>query len=259
MTKPKIHGHFVWYELMTHDADAAKAFYRDLVGWTMEDFDAGGSPYTILRSGETQVGGLMKMPAELQSQEVPPNWMGYVAAPDIETTVAKLKKLGGAVHREPWSIEGMQLTLAIVADPQGAVFALLTPDDGAKGFDSPGIGEFSWHELATTDYRAAFDFYAELFGWEVIEDMDMGPNGVYRLFGRDGVTWGGMFDKQESMPTPVGWLYYASVPAMDAALETVKAAKGQVLMGPIDVPGGDHIAYCLDPQGAAFALHVRGG
>jgi predicted enzyme related to lactoylglutathione lyase len=57
------------------------------------------------------------------------------------------------------------------------------------------------------------------------------------------------------MTAPPHWLYYVKVDDLDAALERVKERGGQVLNGPMDVPGGDRVAQCLDPQGAAFALH----
>jgi predicted enzyme related to lactoylglutathione lyase len=68
-----------------------------------------------------------------------------------------------------------------------------------------------------------------------------------------------MFTKPADMPMPPNWLYYIRVPNADEAVERVKALGGQVLNGPMDVPGGDRIAQCLDPQGAAFAVHARPG
>ena len=43
----KHHGHFVWYELMTTDMEAAKAFYADVVGWGTQDASMPGMPYTL--------------------------------------------------------------------------------------------------------------------------------------------------------------------------------------------------------------------
>jgi predicted enzyme related to lactoylglutathione lyase len=63
-----------------------------------------------------------------------------------------------------------------------------------------------------------------------------------------------MFDKPPQIPVP-NWLLYVRVPDMAAAVQAVRDGGGQVLNGPEDVPGGDSIAQCLDPQGAAFALH----
>ncbi len=59
------------------------------------------------------------------------------------------------------------------------------------------------------------------------------------------------------MPGPPAWLYYILVEDIQRAIDAVKANGGQVLIGPHEVPGGDLIAQCLDPQGAAFALHAK--
>ena len=83
--------------------------------------------------------------------------------------------------------------------------------------------------------------------------MDMGPSGIYHMFATGGPTVGGMMNKPEQMPAPA-WLFYFNVPVLDAAIERLKAGGGQVIVGPIEVPGGLWIVQGTDPQGAHFAL-----
>ena len=145
---------------------------------------------------------------------------------------------------------------AVIADPQGGVIAVIEPEGDAAGHDGPPeLGEFSWHELATTDADAAWAFYAEVFGWEATARMDMGDMGFYQTFGRGKHPLGGIMNGPPGMPAP-GWLIYVRVPDVHAAVETVKASGGRILNGPIEVPGGDVIAQCMDPQGIAFAVHA---
>ena len=114
-------------------------------------------------------------------------------------------------------------------------------------------GRFVWHELATTDPEAAFDFYSHLFGWVRTEAMAMGPGGTYQMFGRTTErSVGGIFRKAPEMPS--AWLVYLHVDSVDDRVETVKQLSGRVLNGRMDVPGGDRVAQCIDPQGAAFAI-----
>ena len=101
--------------------------------------------------------------------------------------------------------------------------------------------------------RRAFAFYSGQFGWETMEEMDMGPMGTYRIFGADGVQMGGMMDKPDDMPASA-WGFYFNVDGIDAAIERITANGGQVLMGPHEVPGGSWIVQAVDPQGAKFAL-----
>jgi predicted enzyme related to lactoylglutathione lyase len=125
------------------------------------------------------------------------------------------------------------------------------PETGMKP-----VGDFSWHELATTNVQAAFDFYRALFGWEVLDRLDMGPSGIYLIFGWGGQQRGGIYNKTAEMTWPSNWLSYARVPNADAAAAQARGIGGKVTMGPMDVPGGDRIAVILDPQGATFAVHA---
>jgi predicted enzyme related to lactoylglutathione lyase len=80
---------------------------------------------------------------------------------------------------------------------------------------------------------------------------------MYFIFKRNGRDLGGMFNTSPEMPMPPNWLHYIRVDTADAAAERVKANGGQVLNGPMDVPGGDRVAQCSDPQGAMFAVHSK--
>ena len=122
-----------------------------------------------------------------------------------------------------------------------------------------GFGEFSWHELATSDYEAGFDFYSALFGWTKTTAMDMGEMGMYQMYGSGEQELGGMYNLTPEIPAPPHWLLYTTVSDVAVAAETVKSLGGKVLNGPMDVPDGDRVVQCMDPQGAAFALHSRAG
>ena len=249
-------GRFVWHELMTSDPPAAQPFYTQLTGWSTQLWDGGPTPYTMWMNGETAVGGLMQLPDAAKQQGAPPHWLAYIATPDVDATVADALSRGGRVLHEPFDIETVG-RVAVLADPQGAVFAAHTAAGTAPGHDGPwGVGEVSWHELATTDPDAAFGFYSDLFGWVKTDAMDMGPAGTYQMFGRTNErSVGGIFRQAAEMPGPSAWLPYLSVDDVDARVETVTQLGGQVLNGPMDVPGGDRVAQCMDPQGVAFAIH----
>lgn len=255
MSHPAL-GRFVWYDLMTTDQPAAKAFYNQLIGWGTKLWEEGDMPYTMWTNGPNPLGGVMELPKEASEAGAPPHWLAYTAVADVAATCTRAVELGGTVLHPATEIPGAGC-FAILQDPQGAVFAVYASDSlSADAPEPPGVGEFSWHELATSDFAAGFDFYADLFGWETKEDMDMGEGWMYRIYGRaESSPLGGMFTKPAEMPGPPMWLYYISVPSVDSAVEKVKELGGKVLNGPMEVPGGDKIAQCMDPQGAVFALH----
>lgn len=249
-------GRFAWHELMTTDTAAAVSFYSQVVGWGTMAWDQDPSYILWTMRGEPE-GGLMILPEEAKQQGAPPNWLPYVAVPDAAATVRQATGLGATALADVNEVPTVG-RFAVLQDPQQAVFAVLQPAGDVPGHDGePKRGEFSWHELATTDWKAAFAFYNALFGWEKTDSMDMGPMGVYQMFGRRGRTLGGMYNKPPDMPAPPHWLCYAVVPSADAAAAKAKSLGGQVLNGPMDVPGGsgDRVAQCMDPQGAAFAVH----
>jgi len=245
MTTPNSH---VWYELMTNDQDAAEAFYADVVGWKVTDSGMPGMRYTIINAGERPVGGVLEM------AEMPPLWFGYVGVDDVDAYAKKVTDAGGTVHKGPEDIPNVG-RFAVVADPQGAVFVLFKgsndmPDFAPLPYMTPGTT--GWHELHTSDWEAAFAFYSELFRWQKDEAMDMGPMGTYQLFKTDANPVGAMFNSP-NIPRPM-WLYYFSVPGIDAAQKKLEAGGGKVLNGPMEVPGGMWIVQATDPQGAMFAL-----
>lgn len=266
MSGPISHGRIVWYDLMTPDTQGAFDFYSKVVGWTLTDWDGSGQegapPYKMWTYGEKQIGGLMTLPEDAKANGAPPHWLAYVTVPDCDIAAEKTTKAGGEVLVPPTTMPGVG-TFVILRDPMGAVFAPFTPeqeDPDAGG--PPQVGGFSWHELATEGQAEAFAFYSDIFGWEKTDSMDMGEGGIYQMYGRGdepGSPYGGMFDKPEKVPWPSHWLYYIMVPDVDAAIEIVKENGGKILNGPMDAPGGDRIVQCMDPQGAAFALHSRGG
>jgi len=86
----KHHGHFVWYELMTTDMEAAKAFYADVVGWGTQDASMPGMPYTLFTAGKTSVSGIVDLPEDARKLGMRPSWLGYVGVDDVDATAAHL-------------------------------------------------------------------------------------------------------------------------------------------------------------------------
>jgi predicted enzyme related to lactoylglutathione lyase len=252
-------GRFVWYDLNTTDPEAAQKFYTDVVGWNTSVWEGGEEPYTMWMAGEQMIGGVGPLAPEQQAAGAPPFWISHISTPDVDATVDQAKKLGAAVHMPPTDIPTVG-RFAILADPQGAVFATFAPQGdmpGKGGDQSPG--HFSWHELYATDADAAFDFYNALYGWNKTEAMDMGDMGSYQMYGIGEVSFGGMMKKPADMPGPPAWLYYVLVDDLGASVEKIKAGGGQIVNGPMPIPGGDRIVQAMDPQGAMFALHGKGG
>jgi predicted enzyme related to lactoylglutathione lyase len=249
---------FVWYDVMTSDTAAAESFYKKVIGWEAKDAGMPGHPYTLFSSGPVMVGGLMPIPEEARAMGARPGWMGYIGVADVDATVVRVQAAGGVLHRPPADIPGVG-RFAVMADPHGAAFILFKgasaeqPEQAAPG----APGHIGWHELHAGDGESAFAFYSSLFGWTKVAAIDMGPMGTYQTFATGGEAVGGMMTKVPELPLAM-WLYYFNVDAIDAAMERVTQNGGKVLMGPQQVPTGQWIVQCLDPQGAMFALLAAG-
>ncbi|HKF49680.1 MAG TPA: VOC family protein [Terracidiphilus sp.] len=250
MFAPK--GKFTWYELMTSDTNAAGKFYSDVVGWSTREMPSGdGTPYTTFNIGEVGMAGMLHLAGYTA-------WIGYISVPDVDAHIEKVVEAGGKLWRPATDIPGL-LRFAVMSDPQGAPIAIFTPDPAMPSPERPSPptpGTIGWHELYTSDLDAGFDFYSKLFGWTKVNDMDMGPVGIYRIFDvgdNKPMGDGGMMTKPAQSPMS-SWNFYFNVDSTSAAAERVKSGGGSVLHGPMQVPGGSWIINCQDPQGAMFSL-----
>lgn len=254
MTTP--YGMPIWYELMTTDVDAAKRFYAEVIGWSAMPFpsDGTGPEYSVWSTSDGQgAGGLMALP---DGAPAGPGWFAYFHVADVDAKVKENEAAGGVTHMPPDDLPDVGRT-AMIADPQGIVFYLMTPDPAMADQDSTSFSDTlqqrcSWNELATRDHKAALAHYGKLLGWVSNEAMPMPGMGDYSFVDVAGTRIGAMMDTGDKMPS--GWTFYFKIPDVDAAVETVKAGGGQVLAGPMEVPGGQRIIVAADPQGATVGF-----
>jgi uncharacterized protein len=248
MSNADVLGRFIWHELLTTDTAAAAAFYPKVLPWRTAPSSMPG--YTIWMAGQTQIGGLMALPAD--GGTTPPHWLIYVGTADVDGTCSQASGLGAHVLKAPADIPNVG-RFAVLSDPQGATFALFTPGANQPAPSQPAQGGFSWHELATTDVAGALRFYGTLFGWTKGAAHDMGGMGIYQIFEHGGTQVGGMANVQ-GPSTPPSWLSYVHVADSGRAVASAKAGGGRLLHGPMEVPGGSWIALMMDPQGGSFAV-----
>jgi len=250
------HGRFVWYELVTTDVVAAKTFYAKVMGWGVRDASMPGMAYALFTAGKASVSGVIGLPPGAKQMSAKPRWLGYVGVDDVDAAALRTKELGGHVQVPPSTIPNIS-RFSVIADPQMAMLALykgLQPIQQQPA-EQDRTGRVSWHELLAAERETAFVFYSELFGWQKA-GAEIDPTGTYQLFSAGGQTIGGILTKPAVVQVPF-WLYYFSVADINTAAERVRVGGGQVLEGPVEVPGGGWIARCTDPQGAMFALEGK--
>lgn len=254
MSKPYAHGDICWHEHASRDTAAAKDFYAAVAGWEYKDHPMpDGNIYIMGLLGEKDVAGLWTM-AGPDFENMPPHWLTYVWADDVDATAAKAAELGGTVLRPPMDVmeEGR---MAVVQDPAGVLFALWHSkgDSSASEFGA-APGAFSWFEVTTPNPEASRDFFAALFGWDVtVNDM---AGFDYTMFTRGEAGLGGIMPMQgpEWEGVPPHWANYLTVQDVDAALEAATAKGGKVHFGPTDIPNVGRFAKVEDNAGAVITL-----
>jgi predicted enzyme related to lactoylglutathione lyase len=249
------HGTPIWYELMSKDPLAARRFYAAVTGWQIDESAPAGSTmdYRMISAGDGLVGGVMRLTPDMCEQGASPCWLMYIGVDDVDARVASIASAGGSVQLAPFDIPNVG-RVAMVSDPQGAAFYVMrgASDERSTAYDPDRAGHGAWHELHATDGPKATAFYSDQFGWRKSRGVDMGPMGTYQLFAIGGRDLGGIMT-DAGFPRPA-WLVYFRVDGIEHAARRIVEAGGQVIHGPMEVPGGGWIVNGLDPEGAMFAL-----
>ena len=253
-------GNFIWYELMTTDADGAKAFYDQVVGWNIEAQSQFPNGYRMIgRSDGKFAGGVLPLTDEMQQYGAHPTWLGYIYVENVDGSVAAIERDGGKALMPAFDIPNIG-RVAMVADPSGAPFYIMKPTPPANepeaksdlfSVDQPQ--RVRWNELSSSDDDGAVAFYTRHFRWKQEGAMPMGEMGDYRFIYANGVRVGAIMRKPPQRPVST-WTYYIGVDDIDRAAEAVTAGGGQILFGPMEIPGGEYSLNGMDPQGAAFGL-----
>ena len=242
-------GTISWFDLMTPDADRARAFYQGLFGWTYQIGPAETGHYTICQVRGLPAAGLGPLPP---GACFPSAWNIYFAVAEIDPVAARIKAERGQVAMGPMDVmeEGR---LAFCMDPTGAAVGLWQPKRhvGAQIVDEPGA--MAWAELLTRDPVAASAFYTRVFGLEA-RKLDA-PGLDYTTLHLGAKTVGGIMQMGDHYPaaTPPHWMAYFAVADTDAAVHRATDLGGRVIAPAFDSPHG-RIAVLGDSTGAVFSV-----
>jgi predicted enzyme related to lactoylglutathione lyase len=242
-------GRFAWHELMTTDPAAAGRFYGQLFGWTVQEQNMGpAGVYRLFKHEGKEIGGCIP-----SKPGMPSAWLPYVAADDVDATVARVTEHHGKVIVPPTSVPDVRFSVA--TDPQGAVFGVLQ-GPGSSASDPlpsgpPAPGTFCWDELHTRDQEAAGKFYGAVFHWT--GKVGEGDPMKYWHWMHAGKDIGGMMTLMQP-DAPPHWLCYIATADVDASAKKAEEHGAKLLMPAMDVPEVGKFAVLADPTGAAFAL-----
>ena len=252
MTALHTKGRFVWSDLMTRDVERARAFYTELMGWTVQEMDMGPmGKYPMLLNGGEGLGGIELLKGVPDS--VPAHWGHYVSVEDVDAACKIAAENGGQVVVPPFDIPNVGRT-AFVVDPGGAKISPFRSSQGEMKpeADVPPIGEFCWYEVLTTKVEETKAFYTALFGWTW--DAMSGGNGPTYWVAKSGDKQrAGLMEKPAEVPASA-WLAYLHVKNLEESTRRAESLGAHKLMGPMSAPGIGTWNVIADPTGAVVAL-----
>ncbi len=243
-------GRWVWHDLVTREAAAARKFYGTLFGWEFEETAREGRPYFIARLGEDVVGGIIEVKGGDETR--PATWLSYLAVADLTGAVEQVTSGGGKVLLAPRAA-GDYGVIAIVSDPQGAPLGLAVVTDKVRGdTPKPRRHQFFWMEYLAKDGAAALDFYQTLAGYTTEKPRSLAGT-EYHVLSKERPR-AGLFEINPRSNVQPNWLPYLLVENPAGFAARVEGLGGKVLLAPhMDIRGGS-LTVVADPTGGAIAL-----
>jgi uncharacterized protein len=249
MVEASTYGAPNWVDLSTPDVQAAARFYEDLLGWTVEKHDSPMGEYYIGTAGGHEVGGMMATPP--QDTGTPATWTILFYVADVDATGTAVQEAGGKILEQPFDLPDARI--AIVADPAGAMFGVISHPKPVGTWLSSAPGAVCWIELLTRDPAAAIDFYTSVFGWHAATETYGDVR--YTTFAVDGEGIAGAMMMPDEVPVevPAVWSVYFAVEDCVASEHRAKELGGQVIK-PATPVGEGRFAVLDDPQGTTFQV-----
>ena len=241
-------GRFVWYDLITDDIDAASAFYGDLFGWEFEDVPEHPGEFQLIRHNGVAIGGMVYH-ARDHADSAETQWIGSLSVTNVDSAVAVVRAQGGTVYAGPKDVP-LRGRVAVVADPQGAVLALVRTPDGDPAERQPAIDDWLWQELWTTEDSTSLLFYRDMAGFDH-ETLEL-PAGAYHVLKYQGRAYAGLAQLPWDSVPPV-WLPYVRVEDPQAIADRVEELGGRVILSPDQIQSRE-AAVIEDPTGGALAV-----
>lgn len=245
-------GRFVWRELLTRDVEAAKRFYGALFGWTFEDRAMGPDfVYTIVKTGDKQIGGLMHvdaMPGDTSA--IPPHWGSLVSVENVDAAAQRAKDEGGQVLGDCHELSGVG-RFAAIRDPQGAVLTLFRSEIGDPEDVKPATHEFCWENLSSKDPAQSIAFYQKVVGWGT---TPMGESTTVFTRLSHGAPEGLASMGPASEEAPPAWTPFVAVDDIVATSAKVRELGGQVFVERTEIPTVGAFGVIQDPTGAVIFL-----
>jgi uncharacterized protein len=246
-------GQWVWADLVTLDVARAAEFYASLFGWTYETYgpeDDDEQSYTLIFSKGVPIGGMVFSERHARSSRPQARWIGIVSVGDVDAAAKTASANGGRVLVAPMNTSPRGRT-ALLADPEGAAFAVLRSATGDPEDYLAEPGEWLWFELWADDVAAMGAFYKALAGYETATGSTAGDRGTGIHLTTSGLPRAGILPKPARVES--AWVPYVRVTNVADTVAKARAAGGRIVIEPTSARGTT-VALLVDPTGAPLAI-----
>jgi predicted enzyme related to lactoylglutathione lyase len=245
-------GKVVWADLVTPNLAAAEKFYGGLFAWSFRHIHAGDSDYVVAVLDGRPVAGLVEKPIPVSDRRQPA-WLTFIAVRDVDAAkrnalAHKAKLITDSVT---YQMRGRQ---AILADPEGAVFAILASSSGDAPDYLAAPGEWIWSSLHAKDPETEASFYQNLFGYDVFDAESTDGKEHLILSSDDYARASANALAEPADRRHAHWLNFIRVASAADTSAKAAAMGGRVLVEPHPDRHGDLVAVVADPAGAPVGL-----
>ena len=265
-------GSFCWPELATSDQKAGTAFYVKLFDWKQNDQDMGpAGVYSMFQLRGRDVAAGASLRPEEKQHGVPPHWNTYISVANADAAVKRAQELGAKILAPAFDVMDAG-RMAVLADPEGAVFCVWQPKQHKGARIVNEHGSLNFNGLATRDPEQAKAFYGAVFGWTTLalpaglmwtlpgygDHLEEATPGLREQMAQMGGPEGFIdvvaalnpIAADDSTTSP-HWSVTFGVDNADAIAAKAQELRGEVVAGPVDAPW-TRMAVIKDPQGATF-------
>ena len=240
-------GKIIWLDLVTPDLAGAEHFYSGMFSWTFQQIRP---DYAIALLGGRPIAGILQRPIP-PGQRRQPAWLTFIAVPDLQAADT-LALAHGAKSLAPPKTYPRRGSQAVFADPEGAVFAMLSSSTGDSGDYLPAPDDWIWSSLLTDDPTRSADFYKAVFGYQVY-DLPSDDGAQHVILASDDYARAGIHTLPPGHRHP-HWLNFVRVIDTQQATAQAVSLGGRVLVEPFVDRHGGHVAVIADPYGAPVGL-----
>lgn len=252
----RIPGKFIWFDLVTPEPYASKAFYGAVFNWEFHSIGSGPGRYTLIENKGRNIGGMHFRPRAKgdKGQAEGSRWLALMSVTDTAEAARYVETHGGKVIVAPTRFDGRG-THALFRDDDGAVFGVLTSDSGDPPESAAVNGEFLWLDLFSRDPKKSAEFYRGLAGYDVTA-KETSSQSMRISLATAGVTRASIITMPKDVAQP-GWLPFVQVDDVAATVKRATDNGGKVLLAPRAEYYGGHIAVIADPLGGVIGIVNR--